>query len=216
KLSRMLRMDDKSEAQLQWNTDPCGAVTAAAVKPESREWYASVRSHRYEQYAPWMLTVIPFTSARDRDVLEIGVGLGSDHVSFALSGARMHALDLSEEHLRHSRQHLAYHGLVTDGRLGDAERNPSPDASMDLISSFGVLHHTPGTAQAISEVLRVLRPGGTAIIGLYHRNSWFFLLSTALYRGVIRLGLFRRGWRRLLSEIEYRSAGNQANPLVKV
>lgn len=209
-------VDDKLETRKQWDTDPCGAVTAAAVPPESPEWYASVRHHRYAQYAPWMLTAIPFGAWKDRDVLEIGVGLGSDHLSFALAGARMHALDLSAEHLRHTKQHLAIHGLTTEGRLGDAEANPYPDASMDAVYSFGVLHHTPGTELAIAEILRVLRPGGTAIIGLYHRNSWFFLARTILYRGVLGLGLLRRGWRGLLSDIEYRSAGNDAVPLVKV
>jgi SAM-dependent methyltransferase len=209
-------VDDKAESRKQWDTDPCGAVTAAAVPAESPQWYASVREFRYGQYAPWMRTAIPFSAWRNRDVLEIGVGLGSDHLSFAEAGARMHALDLSAEHLRHTQRHLEIHGLATEGRLGDAEANPYPDASMDLVYSFGVLHHTPGTARAIAEALRVLRPGGTAIIGLYHRNSWFFLARTLFYRGILGLGLLRRGWRGLLSDIEYRSAGNDAVPLVKV
>lgn len=212
----MNALDDKAEARRQWDTDPCGAVTAASVTPESAEWYASVVRHRYEDYAPWMPGAVRFDSWAGRDVLEIGVGLGSDHLQFARGGARMHALDLSAEHLRHTQQHLALHGLATRARLGDAERNPWPDASMDLVYSFGVLHHTPGTEQALAEVLRVLRPGGTALIGLYHRDSWFFWLSTMLASGVVKLGLFRKGWRRLLSEIEYRSEGNSALPLVKV
>jgi SAM-dependent methyltransferase len=209
-------LDDKLEAQKQWDTDPCGAVTAATVAPESGEWYASVRSHRYGEYAPWMPAVIDAGRWRGTDVLEIGVGLGSDHLSFAEAGARMHALDLSAQHLRHTQRHLAFHGLQTEGRLGDAERNPWPDNSFDLVYSFGVLHHTPGTAAAIQEVLRVLRPGGTALIGLYHRDSWFYWLWTIFWRGILRLGLLRKGKRRLLSEIEYRSAGNDALPLVKV
>ena len=212
----MSALDDKDEARKQWDTDPCGAVTAASVSPESAEWYASVVRHRYQEYAPWMPTAVGFDKWANRDVLEIGVGLGSDHLQFARAGARMHALDLSAEHLRHTQKHLAGHGLATQAQLGDAERNPWPDASMDLVYSFGVLHHTPGTEQALAEVLRVLRPGGTAIIGLYHRDSWFYWLSTMLGAGIMRLGLVRKGRRRLLSEIEYRSAANAAIPLVKV
>lgn len=212
----MTVLDDKVEARKQWDTDPCGAVTAAPVAPESAAWYESVRGHRYGAYAPWLPAVMDAGRWRGADVLEIGVGLGSDHLSFAAAGARMHALDLSAEHLRHTRRHLAFHGLRTEARLGDAERNPWPDESFDLVYSFGVLHHTPGTAEAIQEVLRVLRPGGTALIGLYHRDSWFYWLSTILSRGIVRLGLLRKGKRRLLSESEYRSAGNDALPLVKV
>ncbi len=208
--------DDKTEIARQWDTDPCGAVTADEGEIESADWYRSVRRSRYEDYAPWMRQVMHFEDWEGRDVLEIGVGLGSDHVSFALAGARMHALDLSREHLRHTAKHLAYHGLTTSGTLGDAECSPYSANRFDLVYSFGALHHTPGTGEAIAEVLRVLRPGGTALIGLYHRWSWFFVLSTVLWNGIVKLGIFRKGWRRLLSEIEYRSAENEALPLVKV
>lgn len=211
-----MKIDDKLEVALQWDGDPCGAVTAAAVEPESVEWYESVRAQRYGAYAPWMKVAMRFERWSGKDVLEIGVGVGSDHHSLASSGARMTALDLSREHLRHTVKHLAYYGYTTRSTYGDAERMPFADDSFDLVYSFGVLHHTPATEVALAEVLRVLRPGGKALIGLYHRNSFFFWLSTVLGRGVVKLGLFRKGWRRLLSEIEYRSAENQAVPLVKV
>jgi hypothetical protein len=55
-----------------------------------------------------------------------------------------------------------------------------------------------------------------ALIGLYHRHSSFFWLWMICGRGILKLGLIRKGWRRLLSEIEYRSAANKTVPLVKV
>ncbi len=128
----------------------------------------------------------------------------------------MNALDLSAEHLRHTQRHVSYRGFRTNARLGDAEHNPWPDGSFDLVYSFGVLHHTPGTDVAVREVLRVLRPGGAAIIGLYHRDSWFYWLWTVFYRGILRAHLPRKGWRLLLSEIEYHGSSNDALPLVKV
>jgi SAM-dependent methyltransferase len=210
----VMALDDKVEIRKQWDTDPCGAETAAALVPESLGWYDSVRRHRYEVYAPWLPATMDAARWRGADVLEIGVGLGSDHLTYAESGARMHALDLSAEHLRHTQLNLALHGLATREALGDAERNPWRDASFDLVYSFGVLHHTPGTERAIQEVLRVLRPGGTALIALYHRDSWFYWLRTMLYRGVVGLLLLRRGRRRMLSEIEHRSSSNDAVPLV--
>jgi SAM-dependent methyltransferase len=209
-------LNDKDETRKQWDTDPCGAVTAGTAPSESAAWYGSVRRHRYEDYAPWMPAVMRYGEWRDRDVLEIGTGLGSDHASFALGGARMSALDLSVEHLRHTQQHLAFLGCKTRAILGDAERSPLRSESFDLVYSFGVLHHTPGIERAINEAHRVLRPGGTALIAVYHRNSWFFWISTVLVNGTLKLGLLRKGWRRLLSEIEYRSAGNDALPLVRV
>jgi ubiquinone/menaquinone biosynthesis C-methylase UbiE len=157
-----------------------------------------------------------FDQFRDKEVLEIGVGLGSDHYSFAKNGNRMTALDLSREHLRHTVRHLAMEGLETNPVYGDVENMPFPDNSFDVVYSFGVLMCTPNTAKAFSEVHRVLRPGGHAIIGIYNRYSWFFWFCTLLSNGIVKMGLLRKGWRRLLSEIEYRSPQNTAVPLVKV
>ena len=213
---RMALHADKREAQKQWDTDPCGAVTAAGEQIGTLAFYRAVRTYRYEVHAPWMDSAMRFASAAGSSVLEIGVGLGSDHYRFAAAGCQMTALDLSSEHLRHTQRHMALEGLTTKAVLGDAEQMPFADACFDLVYSMGVLHHTPRTDKALAEVLRVLRPGGTALIGLYHRNSAFFWLETLLINGVLRGRLLTRGWRRLLSDIEYRSDPAAAAPLVKV
>lgn len=207
---------DKLEVQKQWDRDPCGAVTAQQEPPESLEFYRAVRQHRYRVYAPWMDAAMDFDSWRGSRTLEIGVGVGSDHYRLASAGCNMTALDLSREHLRHTSRHLQLEGLATTPVYGDAEQMPFPDNTFDLVYSFGVLHHTPGTDRAVAEVWRVLRPGGTALIGLYHRNSSFFWIGTVLRNGLLRGRLVTRGWRRLLSEIEYRSDPSAALPLVKV
>lgn len=216
RLQREIDMErDKLETQKQWDTDPCGAETAAGVQPGSLEFYRAVRSHRYSSYAPWMPTAMRWEEWRGKDVLEIGVGLGSDHLSFAQAGARMFALDLSREHLRHTRAHLALHGCATRPVYGDAERIPFADAQFDLVYSFGVLHHTPDTARSIAEVHRVLRPGGAALITLYHRNSWFYWVQLLGHNGLLKGGLLR-GYRDLIGRIEYRANVDTAVPLVKV
>jgi ubiquinone/menaquinone biosynthesis C-methylase UbiE len=207
---------DKREVQKQWDQNPCAAETVRGVPLWSRAYYREIRRHRYHDYAPWMAEALGLNQISDCDVLEIGVGLGSDHVRLALAGNRMTALDLSAEHLRRTRQHLAHEGLASVSHLGDAEQMPYRDASFDLVYSFGVLHHTPNTQRAIDEVHRVLRPGGTALITLYHRNSWFYWLSTILIGGILKAGLIRKGLRGMLSEIEYRSDSASACPLVKV
>jgi SAM-dependent methyltransferase len=207
---------DKLETQKQWDTDPCAAETVRDVERGTLEFYRRIRKHRYEEYGPWFPSVMRFDDFRTKDVLEIGVGLGSDHYSFAKNGNRMTALDLSREHLRHTVTHLSLEGLTTNAVYGDAEDMPFPDNSFDVVYSFGVLMSTPNTAKAFSEVHRVLRPGGVAIISIYHRHSWFFWIQTFLVAGVLKLGFLRKGYRRVMSEIEYRSDKNSAVPLVKV
>jgi ubiquinone/menaquinone biosynthesis C-methylase UbiE len=206
----------KSEAQRQWNADPCGAVTAGDAIEGSREFYRRVEAERYGPYAPWMRHVIPFPAQAGKKLLEIGPGLGTDHAQFARAGAEMYAIDLATRHLELTRKRFVLDQRVTRLVRGDAEVMPFREESFDVVYSFGVLHHTPGTEKALAEVHRVLRPGGVAIITLYHRNSAFYWIHTILLRGVLLGGLWRKGYRRLLSEIEYRSPSSTATPLVKV
>jgi SAM-dependent methyltransferase len=207
---------DKIEAQKQWDSDPCGASSVRDQVPESLDFYRAIRSYRYNEHAPWFDRVVGFDAVHGRDILEIGVGLGSDHYRFARARNRMTALDLSREHLRQSGRHLQLEGLSTRLLHGDAENLPFFGSSFDIVYAFGALHHTPDTQAAVEEIRRVLKPGGQAIIGLYHRYSWFLIFSVLLYSGVLHGGLWRKGWRRLLSEFEYRSNPGSASPLVKV
>ncbi len=180
------------------------------------EFYRKVEHERYEVYAPWMRQAIGFSSHAGHEVLEIGPGLGTDHAQFARAGAHMYALDLTARHLQLTRKRFEMEGLVTRLVRGDAESLPFADDRFDVVYSYGVLHHTPDTAGAVNEIHRVLRPGGLAIVGLYHRHSAFHWIYTVLWRG-IRLGeLQRKSYRRLLADIEYRSPGSDAVPLVKV
>jgi SAM-dependent methyltransferase len=213
---RLGGLDVKRETQKQWNADPCGARTALEHEAGTPEFYRQVEHERYDVYAPWMREAIGFASHAGEAVLEVGPGLGTDHAQFARAGARMFALDLTNRHLQLTRRRFLNEGLLTRPVRGDAEALPFADAMFDLVYSYGVLHHTPDTAGAVREIHRVLRPGGLAIVGLYHRHSAFHWIYTVLWRGVVFGGLWRKGYRRLLSDIEYRSAGSDAVPLVKV
>ena len=207
---------NKLEIQKQWDSDPCGASTVESDNFESLIFYRAIRDHRYRVYGPWFDEMMQFDETTNQDILEIGVGLGSDHMRFAQNGNTMTAVDLSREHLRHARRHLAMEGLSTDAVYGDAEQLAFSNETFDTVYAFGVLHHTPDIRAALSEVHRVLRPGGTAIIGLYHLHSWFFWIQTFLVNGILKGGLLNKGPRRLMSEIEYRKDPTSATPIVRV
>ena len=205
----------RREAQKQWEAYPCGASTVQGRKPESLDWFREARRVRYDEYAPWLRSATGMPEIQGKDVLEVGVGLGSDHLTLALGGNRMTALDLSREHLRLTQLHLQLEGLSTIAVHGDMEHMPFPDASFDVVYSFGVLHHTDHMDPAVAEIWRVLRPGGQAIIGVYHRDSVFFWLSTILYSGIWKRGFLRDGWRGTLARIEV-GAGDGCIPTVHV
>jgi ubiquinone/menaquinone biosynthesis C-methylase UbiE len=207
---------DKREIQKQWDGDPCGAATVLSEPPESIGFYRAIRDFRYRVHGPWFDSIVRFDESRNQDILEIGVGLGSDHLRFAKNGNRMTALDLSREHLRHTQRHLALEGFSTKAVYGDAEQLGFDDETFDEVYAFGVLHHTPSIESALSEIHRVLRPGGKAVIALYNRHSWFFWVQTMLAEGLLKGGLWTKGIRKLMSEIEHRQDSSSANPLVRV
>ena len=183
--------DLKAQVHDFWQANPCGSKFAEE-EIGSREFFARVEQHRYQ--TEWHIPeVVNFERWRNRDVLEIGCGLGTDAVNFARAGARYTGIDLTERSIELVRRRFDYENLKADLRVADAEALPFPDASFDLVYSHGVLHHTPDTQRAINEAHRALRPGGAAMIMLYHKNSYNYYVNIMTLR---RLGvrLLRFDW----------------------
>jgi len=208
--------EEKVRAREQWSQDPCGAVHDREHEFGSREFFDTVERHRYTEYAPWMPQVMGFDKFRDARLLEVGCGMGTDLLQFARGGARCTGIDLTPRSIEITRHRFRLYDADGAFMISDGENLPFRDESFDVVYSNGVLHHTPDTAGAIREVHRVLRPGGTAKVMLYHRDSLNYWLDIVLRRGVVR-GDFLRG--RSTAEIMSRVvefSEHDARPLVKV
>jgi SAM-dependent methyltransferase len=160
----------KEEVRRYWEDDPCGAAHGTA-REGTPEFFTQVAAKR-DALEPFIADYADFASARGKDVLEIGVGVGSDFIRFVRAGARATGVDLTEHAIDLVRRRLELEGLEADLRQADAERLPFADASFDIVYSWGVLHHTPDTDRAIAEAQRVLKPGGRLCVMLYARYSW--------------------------------------------
>lgn len=178
----------KSRVRDFWEANPCGARFAEGFADQqigTREFFDAVERHRYE--TEWHIPeVVQFDRWRGSDVLEVGCGLGTDGVRFAQAGARYTGVDLTARAIELTRRRFDLEGLPADLRVADAESLPFDDSSFDVVYSHGVLHHTPNTQKAIDEIHRVLRPGGTAMVMLYHRNSYNYYVNIMTLR---RLGV---------------------------
>ena len=163
-------VDAKQEVHGFWSRTPCGSWDATA--PEgTREYYDQIEARRYE-LEPFIHHYAEFGSTRGQKVLEIGVGLGTDHVQFARAGAELHGVDLTEKSVELVERRLEHEGLSSSLQVADAEALPFGDGCFDVVYSWGVLHHTPGTPTAIREAIRVLRPGGRICVMVYARHAW--------------------------------------------
>jgi SAM-dependent methyltransferase len=169
----------KAEVRGFWNAGSCGEVYAAGLAAEE-----GFRTHAEARYRlePYIRDFARFEEGSGQDVLEIGVGMGADHLEWARSGPRRLAgIDLTDRAVAWTTQRLATYGFEPEVQEADAEHLPFPDDSFDIIYSWGVLHCSPDTQQAFREAHRVLRPGGTLRAMIYHRPSMVGLMLWARY-----------------------------------
>jgi SAM-dependent methyltransferase len=105
-----------------------------------------------------------------KDVLDAGCGSGEYSCWLASRGARVVGIDLADGTLREAREYAQKAGL-SGARFEKRSvlQTGFPDASFDLVYCTGVLHHTPDPFGGLTELYRVLRPGGKVLISLYNR-----------------------------------------------
>ena len=133
-----------------------------------------------------------------RRVLEIGCGMGTWTQTFAEWGCDVTTIDFSPNAVEMSRKRFQLAGLkakVLEMNAGDMR---ALDDKFDFILSWGVIHHSPHTEQVVTEIHRVLKPGGEFGIMVYYKysiHSIYVLLRLGLMRGE----LFSYGWQDLQS-----------------
>ncbi len=165
--------------QEYWNREACGAHYIKDYT--SREdFFKQYRDFRYT--TEWHIPqIVSFSSVKGKKVLEIGCGNGVDGAMFALNGGNYTGVDLTQAAVDATNEYFKLLDLVGDIRIENAENLSFPDNYFDIVYSHGVLHHTPNYEKAISEVYRVLKNNGQAIIMLYHKNSFNYYVRIMLY-----------------------------------
>src|SRR5499426_573942 len=94
--------------------------------------------------------------------LDVATGAGHTALAFAPHVASVIASDLTEEMLAQAAKLAAAKGLVNvETALADAEALPFEEARFDLVTCRIAPHHFPDIPTFVSEVGRVLKPGGT-------------------------------------------------------
>jgi SAM-dependent methyltransferase len=193
-----MRQPDKQEVEHYWSSHP-NLIYSADSPVGTAPFFEEIDRERKRTHWP-LYELVPFHQTRDRDVLEIGCGLGTDTVEFARAGARYTGIDLTAPAVALTAAKLRAYGLPGRTLKADAEHLPFDDASFDIVYSWGVIHHTPDTVRCVDEIYRVLRPGGTLILMLYHLHGWWELRIRAHWRllallrfrpfawGAVRLG----------------------------
>jgi len=102
-------------------------------------------------------------------VADIGFGGGVGlRLLLDCDGTVVHGVEMSETMLAEARRRFS--DDIAGGRLrlhsGRMESLPLEDSSLDAIISTNTIYFVPDLAAALSELLRVLRPGGRLVLGI--------------------------------------------------
>lgn len=140
------------------------------VKAQHRALWASgdytVVSHHLQMVSEVLCEAVEVHAGTA--VLDIACGNGNTALAAARRGCRVTGIDLTPPLLEHGRQRAAAERLAIAFQEGDAEQLAFAPATFDtVLSTFGIMF-VPDRAQALREMLRVLKPGGK--IGL--ANWW--------------------------------------------
>jgi ubiquinone/menaquinone biosynthesis C-methylase UbiE len=127
-------------------------------------WYERERSVGYHA----LIDELEIGAVRDlaagKRVLEAGCGTGLVLSRLNQVAASAHGFDLSSGMVQRAERR----GLSV--ALGSVTEVPFRDDSFDLVCSFKVLAHVPQITDALRELVRVTRPGGTLALEFY--NPW--------------------------------------------
>lgn len=189
-------MEHKTEMVERWSADPCLGSFKVSAGPSGIEYPIGSPGFcdwsEYERYViklPWLRSTVRFGDHAGHKVLEIGFGLGIDLLSFARRGAQVYGLELTPRQIDLTRQRFSLWGYPCRLVRGDGETLPFSSGAFDLVYVFDVMGYTPDAVDLIREMDRVLKPGGTAIIGIhmFYFLPYFYRCWTWLVRVVFRL-----------------------------
>jgi len=149
----------------------CGALSAGAMKGT----LVQIAGYQDEELAALPADAVEnafgcgnpvaFTEVREGDVVaDIGSGAGIDCLFAARKvgpAGKVIGIDMTPEMIERARENARAAGATNvEFRLGDAERMPVPDASVDWVISNCVINLSPDKPAVFREIARVLKPGG--------------------------------------------------------
>ena len=155
-----------------WDRRPCN-IRHSTKALGSREYFDEVEKRKYfvEAHIPGFAK---FEEWKDKNVLEIGCGIGTDAVNFARNGASYTGIELSSSSLELTKKRFEIFELEGVFIEGDIEFMPEvlADQVFDLIYSFGVLHHTVNITNALRNVRKLCGKRSIFRFMVYAKNSW--------------------------------------------
>lgn len=172
-------MEDIRDVQKFWDDRPCNVMHSNA-EVGTKEYFDEVEEKKYfvEPHIPMFAE---FGKWKNKKVLEIGCGIGTDAVNFARAGAEYTGIELSKNSLDIAVKRFNVFNLEGTFYHGNAENLTAivPVQKYDLIYSFGVLHHTPYPKKIVRAIEFYMGKDSELRLMLYAKNSWKAMMIEA-------------------------------------
>ena len=137
------------------------------AKVKSRKYFNEHRKSKLAHGGYWRhdykYALAEIGKIRPDRLIDIGCGPGAflSLVQERIPNIQLNALDLSEEMIRETRSRLASNAIAT---VGDAEHMPLESGQYAAVTCNMSIHHYPHPQDALNEMHRILRPGGTLLL----------------------------------------------------
>lgn len=140
--------------------------------------YSVIHQYRRSIVLAWFESLM---LPHDSRILEIGCGAGLTVIDIARRRYALEAVDGAESMVHLTRRNALSSGVAEriNVTVGDIHRLDFPDCSMDLVIAMGVLPWIADVELALREIVRVLAPGGHAIINADNLHRLNHLLDPA-------------------------------------
>jgi ubiquinone/menaquinone biosynthesis C-methylase UbiE len=198
------------DVEQYWDNNPLCAAMIPYEQGTKDFFVFHNELRRKEEPEEFQREVYEFDKWEGKEMLDIGCGIGYVVALYASNGAKVSGIDIAPRSIELSKLRMQHFDLQANLQVCNAEKLFFPDNHFDLVTSYGVLHHTPDTQAAIDEAYRVLKPGGRCIMMFYNKNSFATKILFPLKR------LFQKQWRNKDAQQQVNAVDGPENPLGKV
>lgn len=118
---------------------------------------------------------------KGKKIIDVGSGPGGVSIAFAQAGAQITGVDIEEDLYKISKNHAEFYGVYANFVLYDGVKLPFKDNHFDHAISVSVIEHVDNPVLYLSEIYRVIKPGGMLYLGFpnkfwpkeTHTQVWF-------------------------------------------
>jgi arsenite methyltransferase len=150
----------------------CGSTVKSYFKDVASQWDSMRKGYFTEEVREAAIARANLTA--DSVVADVGTGTGFMLAGIAPLVGKAYGFDNSPEMLDVARKNLGSAANVELG-VSEGESLPLPDGAVDAVFANMYLHHATTPAQAIAEMVRVLKPGGRLVITDLDRHNHYWM-----------------------------------------